>query len=295
MGLRIVWYADLNPYVSPGGAQRTDRGIMMELEKRGHEIIYVPPEDSKFVTHDNFDVAVISNIRKFPLKELRRVFVALPFVKFEHDHVCFWRGLFPWNDRCKSNCPMVKRYNFLYQDSPVITLSPLHTRALKWVLPDSEFVEVPSFINRSYYEVEKKEKIADVLIMPPTRYRNSWTALEWMAQHPEYSYSVIASNYNNEVMNKMFQLPNVRPLHPGSFAAMRNYYASHDVLLHMAENPLPFERVVLEARFAGMKVTANELVGATSWDWWKSSNPDDWEKAISDGVDRFEQTLVDLA
>ena len=295
--IKIAWVSDFDPLNQAGGAQLTDKGVISYLDSYGEDekhyyIDWIGPSVQRYMNDfSTYDLAVISNYRMFSLKFLQNVYSSLPIIKFEHDSPCKYRSLFPMAEKCKQ-CPLKKTFGFLYVDVPVVTLSPLHSEAIKWIYEDAETTEVPSPVDYRMFPKRKSNPNNDsVLMMGATGYRNYTTAIEWIKEHPNKSVTMIANGIN-EHMHEVAEIDNVTVMNNQHVSMMPKLFHMFKTLIHFGERILPFERTVMEARLSGMKIITNRLVGVTSYGWWNSRSRSVLTTAIDNGLEIF-RGLVD--
>ena len=90
--------------------------------------------------------------------------------------------------------------------------------------------------------------------------------IQWAEDHPDVSIDLVGGNPEPEI-----PLPsNCKDVGLVPSNKMNWMYNHYEVFLHLPQNPSPFDRTVVEAYLAGCKVIGNRLIGALSYDWFKS-------------------------
>ncbi len=269
--MKITWIQDLEVFTSGGGAQLTDRTHIIEGLRRGHSVDLLTPQSG--LTTPDKDAFVISNASVFRFELFENLLTTnKPLIWFLHDYwpICKYRLFYPMQDTCKS-CYLKERWlPVLLKAKLIIWLSPLHRESWLWLYP--ELKDIPYHLSPSpvephkFYPIDgiKREGIIAVESLHPFKGRAN--VLDWVINHPDKTVTFVGGNaYPNELLP-----PNARQLDFVPYGAMNEQYNQHEHLLHLPQSPSPFDRTTVEAYLAGCKIIGNELIGALSYDWFKS-------------------------
>lgn len=91
-GMRVGWLQDLDPFVNGGGAQMSDRTLIMAGLRQGHDISLAVGGDTGFLQQE-LDALVLCNITAFPWEALHAVAASpVPYVLHIHDYFCVAKG-----------------------------------------------------------------------------------------------------------------------------------------------------------------------------------------------------------
>ena len=270
--MRILWVQDLDPLVSPGGAELNDRQHIIEGIRRGHEVQVVVPGLNPHDLERPADLVVVSNSMSLPLAaydnwRVRRI----PWVIFAHDYhpwVCKWRLFYPMEDRCRTLCFLRERWAPILQEARLlIWLSPLHRWAWLYAYPALEshpHALVPSAVDVELFRDLGQPRSGVVMVNSLAGFKGAANVLQWAEVHPGVEITHIGGNQEGRALP-----PNVRDVGYVGRTQMNEQLNRHETFLHLPSTPMPFDRTVVEAYLAGCAIEANELVGALSWPWFR--------------------------
>ena len=270
--MKIAWIQDMDPMVSPGGAEMNDRAMIIAGLRRGHDISILTQgnahEEHQALTAD---LVILSNAVTVPMslydalaKENR------PYAFFFHDYgpwLCKWRLFYPMEERCRTICYLRSRWiDHLLRAKLMIWLSPLHRWAWLWGEPRLEAVPhalVPSALNPDlFHDLGGKRK--DAIAVHSGLPFKGWPRVRaWAEEHPETPLTLVGPDLPSDAPKS------VRLQGPVPYGKMNELYNQHETFLHLPDRPMPFDRTVPEAYLAGCKIVGNSLVGALSWPWFQ--------------------------
>jgi len=263
--VRVGWIQDLDPLTSGGGAQLTDRAIIVEGMRRGHDIVVVTPRSEPPSPCDLF---VVSNVRTWRREDLERILKETPYVVFLHDYwpLCRWRLYFPMLPKCRKRCPN-RDYaeSFLGNSKLIVWLSPLHRRSWLWAIPtlrDHPYAYVPPCVDPKPFIEASKDRNPEpntVLTVNPYSFKGLDNLLEWAKEHPDLRYYYVGSTDEPERLEGWVHL-GAKP-----YREMPSVYRRYETFLFLPSSPEPGGRVVLEALLVGMRIVVNQLVGIFSY------------------------------
>jgi len=271
--MKIMWLQDLNIFEYSGGAQETDKMMFNEGIKRGHEIKLITPRNFKLL-EEPYDILIISNCISFPRETFQYV-IGRKYVLFHHDYwFCKFRGFFPMLPKCK-NCMNKPFWSSIINNAELnIFLSPLHYKMHLYVFPELEKLETlitPSPINVNQFNIRKnitRNKDTVLYVGALTKYKGTDNILNYAKQHPELKFTFIGP-YSDEFTELIIreghsyykQIPHNK---------LPEIYNSFEYVIHLPNNPLPFERSpIAEGFLCGCKIIANKNVGCLSYKWFR--------------------------
>ena len=271
--MKMSWIQDLDFMSQGGGAQNTDRAHFVEGIKRGHDMnVVIPQVDLNTLFADNSPVIISNMMAGFHLGLFQNlVQKGKPCIWFFHDYqpLCKYRLFYPMLEKCKS-CyrketwlPIFLKARFL------IWLSPLHRKSWLWACPELEqkpYAIVPSPIDSSQFYDMKLPREGTVCVSSLFKFKGRRHVLQWTREHPDQEVDFVSGN---PVPGEPLP-PNCHDVGQVPFWQMNEVYNRHKVFLHLPDTPQPFDRTVPEAYLAGCDIIGNKLVGALSYDWFKS-------------------------
>lgn len=271
--MKVLYAQDFDFIVHSGGAQMTDRSHFLEGIRRGHDIRIWNPESGIDDSDLKGDMKVIASNPLFLHTETFQMLLDrnVPYVWLFHDYapICKYRLFYPMRESCRL-CYLKERWlPYLVGAKMIIWLSPLHRSSWLWLCPELELVPfclVPSPIRvDDFYDLNlPRQGVIAVESLHPFKGRDQ--VLRWAEDHSEVEVNFVGSNPDpNSPLP-----PNCRCLGQVPEGRMNEVYNQHKVFLHLPQNPSPFDRTVAEAYLAGCKVVGNELIGALSYDWFRS-------------------------
>ena len=246
------------------GAELSTEQMMKEGWRRGHTV--TPFTNQTMGDLSDYDVVVLKNVVTFGDRPLA---IKEKIVNWPSDYTfCKWRLFYKQAAICKP-CAQVKRYESLFQNCELnIFLSPLHKRAYEHVYPDmQESICIPSPIDtRRFVPDEKTERrpgmaVAVNSLLP---FKGVNNVLAYAAAHPELHFAFYGAKVDGPLkMPHNTEYCGMVPNHK-----LPEVLSQFEFFVHLPETPMPFDRTVGEAYLCGCKLMVNNLVGATSFDWW---------------------------
>ena len=265
--MKIAWLQDLDPMTHPGGAQFNDKEKLTAGIRRGHDIdIILPPGDVTAIA--KADATIVSNTTSFSMDIFKALQAAgKPYIYFIHDYspLCKVRLYYPLLQKCRTCFRREPWLPILEGAALRIWLSQLHKDAWAHAMP--ELMELPFLINAStvdcteFYDLgaERSGTLAVDSGMP---FKGRDLVLEWAREHPDEQLTVVGPVENPDDP----KIPaNITIIKTQQYSRMNEIFNQHTTFLHIPENPMPFDRTIVEALLAGCKVVTNENVGAMSW------------------------------
>ena len=271
---RFTWVQDLDFIVEGGGAQNTDRAHFVEGIRRGHDESVITPQGNNiggFLT-DNSPVIISNMMAGFPLQVFQQLVERnRPCIWFFHDYqpLCKYRLFYPMLEKCRT---CYRKGNWLpvfLRAKLLIWLSPLHRESWLWSCPELEdrpYAVIPSPVDlKQFYNMGlPRGGVVSVNSLFPFKGREN--VLHWATERPEVNITFAGGNpLPNEPLP-----PNSQDIGPQPFRLLNEIYNRHKVFLHLPGTPQPFERSLAEAYLAGCDIIGNKLIGALSYEWFKS-------------------------
>jgi len=266
--VKLLWFQDLDPMVSAGGAQLNDRAIIQLGYQLGLDIQIVVPESGP-PSLDDVGAVIISNATRFPVgmyQELQDK--GAPYIFFFHDYwpMCKWRLFYSQEEKCKT-CFLKERWLPIIQEAALlIWLSPLHRQAWLWSYPElrrHRYALVPSAIDPGQFHDLGLDRKGTVAVDSGLAFKGSSMFLEWAEAHPEEPITLAGP------VEGLVLPPNVTAIGMVPYQQMNQLYNRHQTFLHLPTTAQPFDRTVAEAYLASCRVTGNKNVGALSWPFFK--------------------------
>jgi len=271
--MRFTWMQDLDLMSLGGGAQLTDRVHFVEGIRRGHDMSIITPQaDLDNLFADDSPVIVSNIMAGFRVGLFQQlVEKKKSCVWFFHNHqpLCKYRLFYPMLEKCKS---CYRRENWLpifLEAKLLIWLSPLHRESWLWACPELEqkpYAIVPSPIDSSQFHDMKLPREGVVCVTSLFEFKGRGNVLHWAEEHPDQKITCVGGN----------PIPG-EPLPPNCHEVgqvppwrMNELYNEHKAFLHLPGTPQPFDRTVAEAYLAGCEIIGNKLIGALSYDWFRS-------------------------
>ena len=266
--MKIAWLQDLDPMTHPGGAQFNDKEKIQAGIRRGHDIsIMLPPGDDN--SFGQVDATIISNATTFTPDLFKAVRDAgKPYIFFIHDYwpLCKVRLYYPLQEKCRSCYRREDWLPILEGAALRIWLSPLHKEAWGHGMPelmDIQFLINPSTIDCSAFWDMGNERSGTIAVDSGMGFKGRDLFFEWALEHPDESITLVGPIERPPQGGTV--PPNISVLRTVHYSKMNELYNKHTTFLHIPENPMPFDRTIVEAQLAGCKVITNENVGAMSW------------------------------
>ena len=266
---KIAWLQDFDIFSYQGGAEMNDAAHFREGLKRGHDLYLINPQ----MPFSQPDALIISNCVSFDKKRLTDMISSAPTIFFFHDYIfCKYRLFYPMIEYC-GTCESSKWWLELFLKAKLlIWLSPLHRDATLTALPelkDSKYALIPSAINPAPFleakEVTRQEAYLSVNSLFPFKGRDN--LITYAELHPEILFHIVSQEPEPDLPGNMLILP------PQTYDGMPKVYRMYKNYIELPSTPQPFNRTIVEAKLSGCKVITNQLMGATSWPWFKE-NPE---------------------
>lgn len=264
--MKIVWLQDLDPMTHPGGAQFNDREKIISGIRRGHDIdIMLPPgDDNRF---DKVDATIISNSTAFSTDIFKAIQEAGPYIYFIHDYspLCKVRLYYPQQEKCRSCYRREPWLPVLEGAALRIWLSQLHKDAWMHAMPELSgmpYMLNPSTIDLTQFWDMENERSGTIAVDSGMGFKGRPLFFEWAKAHPGEKITLVGPI---EQQGQAEVPDNINVLRTVHYSKMNELYNQHVTFLHIPENPMPFDRTIVEALLAGCKVVTNENVGAMSW------------------------------
>ena len=271
--MRCSWVNDLDPLTVGGGAQNTDRAHIFEGIRRGWEIEIITPQSDINSLFVNGSPVIVSNMMAgFQLNIFQELTKrAKPCIWFFHNHqpLCKYRLFYPMLEKCKTCYRRDYWLPVFLKAILLIWLSPLHRESWLFSCPelaDLPYAVVPSPIDpKQFYNMGlPRDGVISIDSLYPFKGREN--VLQWAKEHPEVKITFVGGNPEPDEPLP----PNCQDIGPQSFSTLNEVYNRHKALLHLPGTPQPFERTPPEAYLAGCDIIGNQLIGALSYDWFRS-------------------------
>jgi len=289
---KIMWVTDFDCMAGTGGgAELSDRAVIMDGIRRGYDIYIITPDSPVRVEVYTADIAVISNAALFPLSFLSKLLDRLLVVNYIHDYFpqCAWRLFYPDLTKCKTTCRTHQfAHDALTKAALNVFLSPLHYRVWHRVIPEVEFTPHhlhPSPIDTDAFRpVPQVPKIANSVLGVNVllKFKGMNNVLEYAKAHPELTFTFCGGKDSSAVLPS-----NANYVGEVAYSEMPGMYVQAERMIHLPSGPEPFARAVAEAKLCGTGVICNQLVGALSYPEYKRMNRDEYAAWISDSPRRF--------
>jgi len=270
---KFIWVQDLDFIIEGGGAQNTDRAHFTEGIRRGHnESIVTPQGNIDSLLADNSPVIISNMMAGFSLQVFQQLVERnRPCIWFFHDYqpLCKYRLFYPMLRKCKTCYRKNSWLPILLRAKLLIWLSSLHRESWLWSCPELEdvpYAVIPSPVDpNQFYDLNlPRDGVVSVSSLFPFKGREN--ILRWATEHPEVNITFISGNpLPNEPLP-----PNCQDIGPQPFSLLNEIYNRHKTFLHLPGTPQPFERSLTEAYLAGCDIIGNKLIGALSYNWFKS-------------------------
>jgi len=290
--LRISYYQDLDPFINLGGAQQTDRTIIREGIKRGHDIQIVVPQT--FRLDKNVDINIISNCAFFSSQQLSQVVkTATPCVFFSHDYVplCKYRLFYPMLEKCSKCINKAFAKEVLENSRLIIWMSPSHREAWLGSIPelaDHPYALMPSCLDVEKFRPRQMDPTPNTVIGINCLlgFKGKNNVLSYAREHLELQFTFVGqADVDPSNLPK-----NAKYVGQVSEEELIDLYTQHEYFVHLPSTCQPSERTCIEAALMGLKLIVNPLVGITSYsDFYKNGKVNrEWLRAfIKDAPKRF--------
>lgn len=271
--MKFTWIQDLDFMSQSGGAQNTDKVHFLEGIRRGHDMsILTPQADSNILLTDDSPVIISNMMAGFRLELFQQLVERRkPCIWFFHDYqpLCKYRLFYPMLGKCKS-CHRKENWLPIFLEARLlIWLSPLHRESWLWSCPELEqkpYAIVPSPIEPSQFYDMKLPREGIICVTSLFEFKGRKCVLQWAKDHSDQKITCVGGNpLPGEPLP-----PNCRDVGQIPPWQMNETYNKHKMFLHLPATPQPFDRTVPEAYLAGCDVIGNKLVGALSYDWFRS-------------------------
>ena len=259
------------------GAELSSKAIIREGIRRGYDIDVLLFQT---FTTKGYDLFIIKNVVSFTKDQLKLV-MQKPYINYPSDQAfCKWRLYYNMQPKCKK-CKGINFWKEFYQRSKHnIFLSPLHKRAYEYALGKLKGVCIPSPIDTSlFYDMKLKRERKSVICLNPYSFKGVDNLVDFAEKHREYKY-YWAGNSDAE-----HKLVNFTKLGYIPYQELNRILNRCEYWLELPDSPQPCERQCLEARLAGCKIITNNMVGATSYSWFKDLNK--LRKEVSEAPKNF--------
>jgi len=270
--VRFTWIQDLDFLVEGGGAQNTDKAHFIEGLKRGYDMsIFTPQVNPNGLLEDNSPVIISNMMAGFQLDIFQNLIQKnKPCVWFMHDYqpLCKYRLFYPMLEKCKSCYRREMWLPIFLKAKLLIWLSPLHRESWLWACPELEqkpYAIVPSPIDFSQFYDMKLPREGVICVTSLFPFKGRKNVLQWAQEHPDKAITCIGGNPEPGPLPS-----NCHDIGPVPLGKMNEMYNKHKVFLHLPGTPQPFDRTVPEAYLAGCEIIGNKLVGALSYNWFRS-------------------------
>lgn len=268
--MKLAFLQDL-PLDAGGGAQSTDRTMVLEGVRRGHDIQVIAPNINLDALNASYDLAIISNCRSFNIAEVSKSLRErkIPWVLFHHDYMqCKWRLYYPLEEKCRT-CFLRERWLPVFREAILnVWLSPLHRRTALFSYPelrDRPYALVPSPVSPTEFYPMDLPRVGAVAVNAALDFKGRRLFVEWAKAHPDTPITLVGQEPDED-----FDAPsNVKFVGPVPQHAMNAVYNAHETFLHLPDHRMPFDRTVAEAYLAGCHIVGNANVGALSWPFFK--------------------------
>jgi len=264
--MKFSFLQDLDPMTNGGGAQLTDRAMVVEGIRRGHDVELCLPHTGVLTTNP----VIVSNATSFSIQTFQELHKReVPYVWFLHDYwpACKYRLFYPMRQSCQS-CYLKERWLPILKGAKLIVwLAPLHRDSWLWLYPelqDTPYLVTPSPVPDTFCGLgNPRSGVVVVEGLHPFKGRRH--IIRWAEQHPDVPITVVGGNPGGGPLPR--NIGQVYDQVP--YDQMVQVYNQAEALLHLPSSPTPFDRIVAEALMSGCKVIGNSLIGALSYEWFK--------------------------
>lgn len=271
--MKFTFIQDIDFMVGGGGAESTDRAHFIEGIRRGHDLgIVTPNVDLSPLFADNNHIIISNMMARFQLGLFQELVKRdKPCIWFFHDYqpLCKFRLFYPMLEKCKT-CYRKERWMPIFLKAKLlIWLSPLHRESWLWSCPELEqlpYAIVPSPVGSEQFHDLGGNRKGVVSVNSLVAFKGMGNVIKWTTEHPKVQIDFIGGS---EISADQLP-PNCKYLGPQPFWTLNELYNKYESILHLPGTPQPFERAIAEAYLAGCGIIGNKLIGALSYDWFKS-------------------------
>ena len=287
----ISWISDWNCMTGEGGGgEMSERAVIEEGIRRGHEIELVTPNSPNQNKVASTDFIIMGNATRFAPRFLAQLSEQQEIVMYVHDFwpLCRFHLFYPDLERCKTICPNLSfAKKLLLSSSLNIYLSPLHQKL--WYRAIPELADRPSYLHVS--SVDTKTFIPmDVPKLPNSslcvncllKFKDLKNVIQYAKEHPERTITCAGAKEGG-----MEYPENIVPIGQVSPTDLPGMLSQTEEFLHIPNYCEPCGRTTIEAKLCDVpKLVLNKLVGVASYKEFKYSR-DEFSDWIADSARRF--------
>jgi hypothetical protein len=273
-----------------GGAELSEREVIAEGIRRGHDIRIITPNTPQRTVIREMDFVIIGNAFRFPPQFLAQVSEQQEVVNYIHDFwpLCRHRLFYSDLDKCKRTCPHLPfAKKMLLSASLNIYLSPLHKKM--WLRAIPELKDIETYLHVS--PVDPKLFVPlDVPKIPNStlcvncllKFKDLENVIKYAEEYPERTITCVGAKEANVKLP-----PNVIPIGAVSQEELPGMYVQSEEFLHLPNYCEPCGRSTIEAKLCDVhKLVLNKLVGVAGYKEFKYDR-DKFAKWIARSADRF--------
>ena len=185
------------------------------------------------------------------------------YMFFLHDYwpVCKVRLFYPMLAKCKTCYRKENWVPILAGAGLLVWLSPLHRKSWLYMCPELRRVPcaiIPSTVDPEMFYDMKLPRAGNVAVNSGVEFKGRYVFYKYAEDRPREQFTLVGQADGRPPQN-------VKLVGQVAYQGMNALYNSHETFVHLPENPMPFDRTIVEALLAGCKVVSNKNVGALSW------------------------------
>ena len=294
---KIGWVCDYDCMVGEGGGgELSERAVIVEGIKRGHDIEIVTPHTPNKQGVLTADIVILGSGSRFSPQLLAQLVEQQEVVMYLHDFwpLCKYRLFYSDLEKCKTTCPNLPLTKKLLLSSTLrIFLSPLHQRLWERAIP--ELADRDAYLHVSPVDTDLFQPM-DVPKVPNSslcvnclaRFKDLDNTIKYAKKHPERTITCIGAQEPN------VKLPaNIVPIGNVPQVEMPGMYAQTEEFLHLVNYCEPCGRTTIEAKLCNTPLKLNKLVGVASYKEFKYGR-DKFAAWIKDSPRRFWRKIEEL-
>ena len=117
---------------------------------------------------------------------------------------------------------------------------------------------IPSTVDPEMFYDMKLPRAGNVAVNSGVEFKGRYVFYKYAEDRPREQFTLVGQADGRPPQN-------VKLVGQVAYQGMNALYNSHETFVHLPENPMPFDRTIVEALLAGCKVVSNKNVGALSW------------------------------
>lgn len=254
------------------GAELSSGRFLLEGHRRGHEVDALCPEFTNLQTLDEYDILVTKNLVKYNQDQLAAI-ATRKFIAWPSDYAWNrWRLYFGFQEKDLRK-PETRAWESFFTKSLFnVFLSPLHRDCYEWAMP--KLKDHPNHLSPPVVDVDLFKPSKDGWV-PKTAagtnvlldFKALHSSLSWAEAHPDHQVTFIGGSRENVNLPKNAKF--IGPVGPTKLAEI---LGRTETYIELPRTPQPFDRSAVEGFLACKRVEANGLVGAVSYDWFRSGD-----------------------